>query len=117
MKTERRWQDGVMIVLGLWMILSPFSLRYPDTAGIAALSSYIFGVAVIVFAALALYRPQMWEEWVNLVLGIGMILAPFALRFDTDTVARWNHIVLGLLICADALWARLQYPIHKPTTK
>lgn len=115
--TERRWQDGLMIVLGLWLIISPFTLQYPDYMGIAALSSYVFGVAVILFAALALARPQMWEEWVNLALGILLILSPFALRFDDIVVARWNHVVLGLLICADALWARLQYPIHKTTTK
>jgi hypothetical protein len=117
MSTEKRWQDGVMIILGLWLLISPFALRYANVTGIESISSYVFGIAVVLFASIAVARPQMWEEWINLVLGICLILSPFVLQFGTDTVARWNHIVLGVLVGGDALWAMLQYPVHKTTTR
>ncbi len=105
---DRRWQDIVMLVLGAWLIVSPFVLQYPDYTGYAAMNSYILGAGVIVFAAIALYMPQMWEEWVNLVLGAWLIISPLVLGFRDDTVATVNHFIVGLLVAADALFA--MYP-------
>jgi hypothetical protein len=104
----RRWQDMAMLVLGLWLIVSPFVLGYTDYTGIAALNSYVLGIGVIAFAAIALANPQMWEEWVNLVLGVWLFIAPFMLGFQDDAVATANHLILGILIAGDALWA--MYP-------
>jgi hypothetical protein len=108
MMKGRRWQDVVMLVLGLWLIVSPFVLNYIDYTNIAALNSYILGVGVIAFAAIALTIPQMWEEWVNLVLGVWLLIAPFVLGFQGDFVPMANHLILGVLIAGDALWA--MYP-------
>jgi len=105
---DRRWQDVAMLVLGAWLIVSPFVLLYPDYTGYAALNSYLLGLGVIVFAAIALYKPQMWEEWVNLVLGAWIIVAPLVLGFRDDTIATVNHFIVGLLVAADALFA--MYP-------
>ncbi len=105
---DRRWQDIVMLVLGAWLIVSPFVLQYPDYTGYTAMNSYILGIGVIVFAAIALYMPQMWEEWVNLILGAWLIISPLVLGFRDDTVATANHFIVGLLVAADALFA--MYP-------
>jgi hypothetical protein len=105
---DRRWKDTAMLILGLWLIISPFILPYADYAGIAALNSYILGVGVTVFAAIALARPQMWEEQVNLILGVWLFVAPFVLGFQAETAPMVNHLVVGLLIAGDALWA--MYP-------
>lgn len=102
---NRRWQDMVMLVLGLWLIVSPFILQYGDYTGIAALNSYILGVGVMVFAAIALVRPELWEEQVNMILGVWLIIAPYVLGFGEETAALVNHFIVGLLIVADALWA------------
>ena len=112
---ERRWKDIVMLILGLWLIISPFILPYGDYTGIAALNSYILGVGVMVFAAIALARPQMWEEQVNLILGVWLIIAPFVLGFRADNPAMVNHLVVGILIAGDALWAMYPRFTHKAT--
>lgn len=115
---DRRWQDLVMLVLGVWLFLSPFILQYADAAVMAAWNSYILGVGVVLFAGAALYRPQLWEEWVNLALGMWLIVAPFVLGFDTHALATWNHIIAGLLIGGDALWSILQqWPTQKALSK
>lgn len=105
---EKRWQDWVMLVLGIWLFVSPFILQYADLRGTAALNSYVLGIAVVAFAVAALARPQMWEEWVNLALGIWLIISPFVLGFQSETVALWNHVILGLLIGGDAVSAMLE---------
>lgn len=108
MKRKGRWQDWVILVLGLWLLVSPFVAGYASTTGAAAWNAYVVGIAVMIFAASALWAPSfgMDEEWVNLVLGLWLVAAPFVLGFYTaDSVAAWNQIVVGVLIAGDAIWA------------
>lgn len=113
----KRWQDWFMLAFGVWLIISPFILPYNSYTGIAAWISYLFGFAVAAFAIVAVFYPKMWEEWVNLVLGIGLIAAPFLLQYSGEEVmATGNHFILGFLIAADAVWAvltMLQHPTDK----
>ena len=103
-----------MLVPGIWFTFSPFMLGYPDPTGIAAINSHVFGAIVTVLATAALMRPRMWEEWVNLALGLWLIAAPFVLGFGADRVAAINHILFGILITADALWALMD--VRAPAT-
>lgn len=112
---ESRWQDVVMFILGLWLLISPFVLQFSSYTETAALTSYVFGIGVMVIAAVALARPRMWEEQVNLILGTWLFIAPFILGFQAETAAMANHLLLGLLIVGDAMWAVYPYYTHKPT--
>jgi hypothetical protein len=109
----KRWQDWVMLVLGIWLFLSPFILGYPDLGAAMSVNSYIFGAIVTALAIAALARPRMWEEWVTLVLGLWLIISPFALGFRADTVATTNHIIVGLLIALDAISVLIDFPTQK----
>lgn len=107
-RTMGRWQDWFNLVLGAWLIVAPF-VGVGSAGDVAAWNSYVSGVAVAIFALAAIARPQVWEEWVNLVIGLWLILAPFALGFTDQPLPMWNQIVIGLLVGADALWAAVQY--------
>lgn len=109
MQEKERWQDWVNLVLGGWLILAPF-LGIGVSSDIAAWNSYVSGAVVAIFAIAAIARPQMWEEWVNLIVGVWLIVAPFALGFTTQQGPTWNQIIVGLLVVADAAWAALQLP-------
>jgi hypothetical protein len=62
------------------------------------------GALIFVFAWGALASRKVWEEWVNLVIGVWTAIAPFVLAFyTTQPGAGWNHIVVGLLVVIDAL--------------
>lgn len=99
----RRWQDWVILILGVWLFFSPFLIGYTGTT--AASNAYVIGVVVVLFAILALIDSRVWEEWINLVLGVWLVIAPFVLGYSTMDGATWNHIIVGLLIAADAIWA------------
>ena len=110
----KRWQDWLMIAFGVWLVISPFILAYNSATEVAAWNSYIIGVAVAAFAIGALTVPRMWEEWVNLVLGIWLIISPYLLQYsEAEPVAGRNHLIMGFLIAASAIWAMLQYPTHR----
>ncbi len=101
------------MLFGVWLILSPWVLGFYGTTMAAALNSWIVGVLVLVFAFGALYQFRMWEEGINLVLGLWLIAAPFLIGFAGSTAAMWNHIIFGVLIAGDAVWVMLQKP-HVP---
>lgn len=99
----KRWQDWVILVLGVWLFFSPLFMGYTDTG--AASNAYVIGVAVALFAILALIDMRVWEEWINLVLGAWLVISPFVLGYSTFEGPTWNHIIVGLLIAGDAVWA------------
>jgi len=98
----KRWQDWVVLVLGIWLFFSPFVLNYTQTT--AAVNAYVIGLAAALFAILALLDSKLWEEWVNLALGAWLIISPFVLGYSSLATPAWNHVIVGLLIGADALW-------------
>lgn len=112
MKSNQRWQDWVILTLGVWLFFAPFFISYGSTTGAAAWSSYVIGAVAAVVATSALWTPaSQQEEWVNLVLGLWLVIAPFALGFHaSEAVAAWNHIVVGILIAGDAIWAMAAKP-------
>ncbi len=111
MTDTKRWQDWLTLVLGAWLILAPLTGAGSGAlSDVAAWNSYVSGVAIAIFAIAALYRPQIWEEWVNLAIGIWLIAAPFILGFTDQTVVMWNQIIVGVLVGGDAVWVMLQRP-------
>jgi len=104
---EQRWQDWSVIVLGTWLVFSPFAgIGAANDA--AAINSYLIGAAVLVFAFTALISPAIWQEYTNLLLGFWLIIAPFTLGFTTQLGPMWNQIFVGLLIGGAALAVILQ---------
>jgi hypothetical protein len=72
----------------------------------AAVSAWLIGIATVVLFGVALYRPNdRWEEWVNLALGVILLIAPFVFGFTAVAGAAYSHWILGVLIGADAIWA------------
>lgn len=106
MRTQR-WQDWVMLVLGVWLFVSPFwMMAYASSAGAIAWNSYIMGALVVIFSIAALVNHKLWEEGVNVAIGIWLIAAPFVLGyfFGESLGAGWNQLFVGLLLALDALW-------------
>lgn len=74
---KKRWQDVTELVLGFWLILSPFFL--PRTLGDDALfnNSLIVGVLILVAAIAAIMRPNAWKEWFFVILGAWLISSSY----------------------------------------
>ena len=108
---SQRWQDWVMLIFGVWVFLSPFWMpAYESRTDAAAWSSHVLGALVFIFAWAALATRQLWEERVNIALGVLLVIAPFVLGFyHTESGAAWNEIILGILVGADAIWMLSAY--------
>ncbi len=104
---QQRWQDWMNVLLGLWLVAAPL-VGIGVSSDAAALNSYLTGSAVAILAIAALIRPQPWEEYTNLALGLWLIVAPFALGFTDLGGPMWNQLVVGLLVGGAALAAAVQ---------
>jgi len=98
------WQDWVNLILALWLFVSPWVLQFgaamggTDVAAHPAWNAWILGIIVFLVSLSALGRARFWQEWVNLVLGIWVFIAPWALGFAALSHAAWDHWVIGALV-------------------
>ena len=101
-----RWRDPANIVLSVWLFLSPWILQFGGSASTASLSAgaawnaWVMGVLVFIFALSALGRLALWQEWINMVFGAWIFVAPWALGFAFGSLpaAAWDHWIIGALI-------------------
>jgi hypothetical protein len=85
-------------LVGLWLVVSPFLLRYPDaTIAYATITTGLFVAVIAVFEAVGLYR-EAWMSWLNFQLGVWLVIAPFAMRFARHSAPLWNHLITGAMI-------------------
>lgn len=103
MKQLKHWQDLVNALLGVFLILSPWALGFQDTMA-AMVNAVVIGVALIAAALGAIFVPRAWEEWTEGVLGLWMVVSPWALGFSMHRDAMLAAVVTGIVIAALALW-------------
>ncbi|HEU0051454.1 MAG TPA: SPW repeat protein [Patescibacteria group bacterium] len=104
-RTYVRTASGIDVVAGLWVFLSPFILGFSSITG-ALWNNLIVGAAIIIFSATNAagsgYK-RAWPSWINVVLGIWLILSPFIIGFATLNRPLWNNIILGAVVVVLAL--------------
>lgn len=92
----------VNFILGLWLIVSPYILNYGTAQ--ARWEQTVGGVIIAIMAAIRYYIPEArWSSWVNALVALWLVIAPFVSGYQTG-VAYWNEIISGILVGAVALW-------------
>jgi hypothetical protein len=100
----KHWQDPLNLILGLWMIVSPWVLQHQANTQ-ATSNAVILGILIALAALVALFKVMAWEEWANVVLGIALLISPWVLGFSTLMAAMWNAVIVGIVVAVLALWA------------
>ncbi len=96
MLTIRRILDGIVVVLGAWLIVSAFVL-FPGQLGLAMWIQVVLGVATIGFGLWGeVPTANATPEMVNVILGALIFLSPWLLSFAGITNAAWNAWIVGL---------------------
>jgi uncharacterized membrane protein HdeD (DUF308 family) len=108
---EKNIQDWINLVCGVLLFASPWALGFSGDL-IAARTAWVCGVIIFVMGVAALVQFVEWEEWVALIVGALVIIAPWVLRFATIHVAMWSCVVLGAIVVLSSIseiWA-----VHHP---
>jgi len=101
---------GTQLVLGLLLFVAPWVVGFAVDQT-AAWTAWATGVLIALVGAVALAGQAYAAAWVNLVLGLWAIVAPWLLGFAMLQSAMWSHVALGALVALAAaakLWAEHQ---------
>ncbi len=100
-----RWASWIDFILGLWLIVSPFVLKYSHVAG-AVPEDVILGILIAAFSLwmAATYEAPAGPAWLVVLFGIWVIIAPFVLGYSPQLGSHVaNPIIVGIVVLVLAL--------------
>ena len=107
-----QWKDVVNLILGLWLIVSPWALSFAADRR-PMWNAVIIGVIIAVAALAALISFHKWEEWIEAALGLWLIISPYILGFTAQMNATVNQVIVGIIVAALAIWTVAgSQPVH-----
>jgi SPW repeat len=98
MTTWRRWQDWVVVGLGVITFLTPFV--FGDTSQtVAASTAYVVGVLIALGGLLnAAMSKAGGLEIIPAVLAVILFVSPFAFGFTGVTALAWSAYIIAILV-------------------
>jgi len=95
------------VLLGIWLVISPLALTYSHMET-AMWNDIVVGVAVCLVAlarATGIFKQakQIGFDWANVILGIWLIISPFALGVSYIPRLMWNNVIVGIVVAGFAL--------------
>jgi uncharacterized membrane protein HdeD (DUF308 family) len=99
----RRWQDWVAVVAGVYAFLSPI---WTSTVSKATTTLVILGIVAAVVELVALAMPGSAAlEWLKVVVGVLMFIAPWVIGFTSTTGMAWTAWIVGVVLVVVGLLA------------
>jgi hypothetical protein len=105
--------DWINLLLGIALLISPFLMGF--ATGVPMTNAVLAGVIIAALAIAALVSFAQWEEWLNLILGLWVLVSPWVLGFTGITVAFQTHVVIGLAVAILAAVELFLVMRHPPT--
>lgn len=104
-----RIASGLAVLVGLWLILSPFIFGTGFRRG-AMVNDPIVGIVVVLLAAGRFVSDPttVWPSWATVPFGIWTLISPWVYGFATESPGlRYDSVVLGLVLIALSVWGAL----------
>ena len=90
--------------LAAWHLAMHFTLDAAIRSGASTTpTTVITGILIILAEVVTLSVYRAWEEWMNVILGMWLVICPWALDIRSLAI-RANLIVVGLLVLALAIY-------------
>ncbi len=93
--SSRRWQDQLMVVIGVRLFMSPWALGYPGYSP-PAQNAYIAGAIIALVAAFDLVKTTVWAVLLNIVPGMWVAASPWLVGVVRYPAMTWSLVVAGL---------------------
>ncbi len=96
MTAWKRWQDWATVLLGVIAVATPFVFGI-DLASTPAWTAYVMGILLVLGGlwAASTPEPNTAIEWVPLVLGAVLFVAPWVLSFTSVGTMAWMSWIIG----------------------
>lgn len=105
------WATGWNVLLGIWLIISPWVLGY-GALGAAVWDAVVVGAAIFIIAAIRLgwARQARPLSWLNVLLGLWLIISPWVVNVARNRPAPyWNDVIVGIVVAVLA-WIAASTP-------
>lgn len=95
-----KWLSGVAALVGLWILISPFTFVASDAA---LWNNVVVGIAIFLIAGYNYYRlmndraSTVGAMAIVALLGIWTLIAPFAFDIGSDELL-WSNVAGGVLV-------------------
>jgi len=103
----------LVVLAGAWEVIAPFVLGYTIAAG-ALWDAIILGIGLVILAGWAALSNEASTirslNWINVILGVWLIIAPFLIGYTSFAAALWNDIIVGIVVVVLAGWAAIVAP-------
>jgi len=99
--------DVVNLSLAVVLFFSPW--LFDLSGGAPWQTASIVGIFIAVLSIAALAAFAVWEEWLNLIAGLALIVAPWLLGFQ-DSQAVTIDVVIGVAVAALAAFELTRAP-------
>jgi hypothetical protein len=101
---QARTASGINILLGIWLIVSPWVFDYGGRAPV--LNSVYVGALISILAAfrLATLDRSAGLSAINLILGLWTIASPWVCGYSANVGAVWDNLLLGIAVATLASW-------------
>jgi hypothetical protein len=96
------WQDRLILVAGIWLLVSPFVVGTAEFSHPATVTALVAGAMLVSSAAEAPIIPDVFEEWVDITVAIALAASPWLLDYASYRESTLNAVATGSLvgICA-----------------
>jgi len=92
----KRWQDAINVAGGLWLMVSPWLLRFAREERAVAVTT-ILGAALLAAALGALTLPRNWEKCDEVLVGLAAVGSPWMIGLQAITGFFASTLVVGTL--------------------
>ena len=102
------WEDWVDMVLGLWLAISPWILGFSESDPSATRNALIVGIVVAVLSGSTFLIYNVIEEWIDVILGIWLIVSPWVLSAAGNASVVADFVVVGAVVAGFSgyeIWA------------
>jgi len=115
--SAKRWQDQVILLIGIWLVASPWVFNYPASST-PAIYATIAGIIMAVLAAFDLYKTYVWAVLLNVVAGAWVAISPWLVDTIPDRAMTTSLLVSGLATVVLGLWELRSDPeLHRQWMK
>lgn len=101
---RRNAPSDLNVLIGLWLVVSPFVLGFAQSARHAAGNDILVGLLVAALAAWrVLAKGGGWTAWTNVVLGFWLMASPTMFNHAAYGVPPANDVLSGLAVTVLAI--------------
>ena len=115
--SSRHWQDQLMVVIGVWLFMSPWALGYPSYSP-PVINANIAGAIIALLAAFDLVKTYVWAVLLNIVVGVWVAVSPWLVGVVRDPAMTWSLVLTGIATIVLGVWElRTDPELHQQWTR